>query len=464
MATVDTNLTVTNPNQLSLSDMLNMARGAQAYQQAQQINPLQVQQQQAVTQGAQAEATIKQQAASEQQAVKNFLSNPENYQDENGNADYSKLQKNVMALAPTTGSAIIQNIANTQNAQTTAKQSFLNLGKSQRDIYNSAIGPLAYAGIQNPNNYIDAIKFAQKTNPDDKDFMQHGDDLINLIKTNPNGFISGALNNARQSQNPSEQETNLAQKAGTVTTTAGTFPTVTTAQQYNQPPTTTTVQNAQPLVPASAATNVNTMNDDIKTTTAAAQSAPQTLNILKTIKETAPQALTETGGDKRSYAIKLGEVFGIHTPFDEKATETDIFKKESAMLQASGNTDAARVINAFANPNTKMTKEAIEQTANQLIAQKQLEVAKQKLFNNFSNDPNTYVKRLGEWNSFADPKILEYKLMDRNQQQNYFAKLGVDAKGRHEDVDANGLTKRQNEFTNKLKVFNRLNDQYQLGL
>jgi hypothetical protein len=463
MATVDTNLTVTNPNQLSLSDMLNMARGAQAYQQAQQINPLAVQQQQAVTQGAQAQATMQQQAASEQQAVKNFLSNPDNYQDENGNADYSKLQKNVMALAPTTGSAIIQNIANTQTAQTNAKQSFLNLGKSERDVYNAAIGPLAYANVKDPESYVNAVKFAQKINPENKEFVQHGDDLINLINTNPNSFISSALDKVRGSQSATEQEANLAQKAGTVSTPAGTFPTVTTAQQPNQQPT-TTVQNAQPLVAANAATNVNTMNEDVKATTAAAQSAPQTLNILKTIKETAPQALTETGGDKRSYAIKLGEVLGIHTPFDENATATDIFKKESAMLQASGNTDAARIINAFANPNTKMTKEAIEQTANQLIAQKQLEVAKQKLFNNFSNDPNTYVKRLGEWNSFADPKILEYKLMDRNQQQNYFAKLGVDAKGRHEDVDANGLTKRQNEFTNKLKVFNRLNDQYQLGL
>ena len=41
------------PQQTSIGDMLNIARGAQAYQQAQQVNPLLVQQQQATTEGAQ---------------------------------------------------------------------------------------------------------------------------------------------------------------------------------------------------------------------------------------------------------------------------------------------------------------------------------------------------------------------------------------------------------------------------
>ena len=49
MPTFNTDLTVKQPNQLSLGDIMNVARGAQAYQQAQQINPLQVQQQQAAT-------------------------------------------------------------------------------------------------------------------------------------------------------------------------------------------------------------------------------------------------------------------------------------------------------------------------------------------------------------------------------------------------------------------------------
>ena len=45
-------ITVT-PQQNSLSDVLNMARGVQAYQQAQQLNPLQIQQAQLANQQAQ---------------------------------------------------------------------------------------------------------------------------------------------------------------------------------------------------------------------------------------------------------------------------------------------------------------------------------------------------------------------------------------------------------------------------
>lgn len=200
------------PKAMSLGDIMGLATSAQAYKQAQQVNPLQVQQQQAVTQGAQAQATMKQQEASEQQDVKDFLSNPTNYQDESGNPDYSKLQKNVMALAPTTGAEIINKIATTHQAQTTAKQSFLNLGKSERDIYNTAIGPYAYASDKNPQNYINAIKFAQRTNPDNKEFVQHGNDLIKLIDTNPGAFINNALEKVRGSQTATEQESNLAQK------------------------------------------------------------------------------------------------------------------------------------------------------------------------------------------------------------------------------------------------------------
>ena len=41
------------PQTTSIGDMLNVARGAQAYQQAQQVNPLLLQQQQLATQSAQ---------------------------------------------------------------------------------------------------------------------------------------------------------------------------------------------------------------------------------------------------------------------------------------------------------------------------------------------------------------------------------------------------------------------------
>ena len=56
VSNVNTNLTVTNPNQMSLGDMLTMARGAQQYQQASELNPLLIQEAQQKIRSATAEA------------------------------------------------------------------------------------------------------------------------------------------------------------------------------------------------------------------------------------------------------------------------------------------------------------------------------------------------------------------------------------------------------------------------
>jgi len=58
---------VQQPQQMSLRDMVNLARGTQAYQQAQQVNPLQVQQQQSATQSAQTAAQAAQLQLANQQ-------------------------------------------------------------------------------------------------------------------------------------------------------------------------------------------------------------------------------------------------------------------------------------------------------------------------------------------------------------------------------------------------------------
>ena len=58
VSNVNTNLTVTNPNQMSLGDMLTMARGAQQYQQASELNPLLIQEAQQKIRSATAEANV----------------------------------------------------------------------------------------------------------------------------------------------------------------------------------------------------------------------------------------------------------------------------------------------------------------------------------------------------------------------------------------------------------------------
>ena len=98
-STVNANFTdvaskIQPPQGMTLADMLNVARGAQAYQQAQQINPLALQQQQQATQSGAVDLTQKQQGFKESQQLQNYFSNPENYM-KNGKIDIETLNRDV---------------------------------------------------------------------------------------------------------------------------------------------------------------------------------------------------------------------------------------------------------------------------------------------------------------------------------------------------------------------------------
>ena len=86
------------PAQMSLGDMMNFASTAQAYKQAQQVNPQALRTATAQAQGAEQTAEsggidlqIKQKGNDERLALQNFFQTPENYQDADGNFDLSKL-------------------------------------------------------------------------------------------------------------------------------------------------------------------------------------------------------------------------------------------------------------------------------------------------------------------------------------------------------------------------------------
>ena len=450
------------PKAMSLGDIMGLATSAQAYKQAQQINPLAVRKQEA-------ETNVSEQTA--EPRISSAISEASTAETGATSAAQTLATKQQAGIA----NGYINNIYDPLVVKAAKSPDLLTAKEKQQLIDNTT----QWGVNQGKELGIDKNKALELTQP-----------YIDIATNNPGALQSYYKNRHIQGLPESEQNVALTPSGPTINTNKETKQVSTnpfapgqgdvipgTQANMELSPGSKYIKNGteyyvgnpgQPDMPTTVSPqyhiNSATMNTDIANTTQEAASAPNTLNILKTIKETAPQAFIDTGGDKRAFAVKLGEVFGIHTPFDEKATATDIFKKESSMLQSQGNTDAARILNAYANPSTHMTADAIQQTANQLIAQKQLYVAKQKLFNNFTKDPDTYTKRLAEWNSFADPKLIEYKLMDRQQQKNFFAKLGVDAKGKHEDVDTKGYTKRQNDFTNKLYVINRLNEQYNLGL
>ena len=103
--------------QSSLGDMLNLARGIQSYQQAQQINPLAVQQQQAATQKGLLELKQLETANKERDAVLPYLQDPKNYSNEDGLIDMNKATADVYKLAPQTANLYLKNLQDFASGQ-----------------------------------------------------------------------------------------------------------------------------------------------------------------------------------------------------------------------------------------------------------------------------------------------------------------------------------------------------------
>jgi hypothetical protein len=72
-----------------------------------------------------------------------------------------------------------------------------------------------------------------------------------------------------------------------------------------------------------------------------------------------------------------------------------------------GNTDAARGIAELASPNAKMTKDAINRVADQLIGIEKMKLAKTQFLSPYINNPAEYGKKLMDWNNVADFRIFQ---------------------------------------------------------
>lgn len=169
---------VEGPQVMSIADMINTARGAQAYQQAQQMNPIEVQKaQQALGKGA-IELGQLTQADKERRNLQEFFANPDNFQT-NGRIDLDKINKVVPTIAPYTGSEYISKYTTLGKAQTEALGAKQNLTQDQRAMIGSRFSILGRLGVQDKNAYIAEMDQMKKENPDNPDLAR----LLDSYKT-----------------------------------------------------------------------------------------------------------------------------------------------------------------------------------------------------------------------------------------------------------------------------------------
>lgn len=414
--------------QSSLADMLTMARGAQAYQQEQQMNPLELQ-------------------AKQMQVEQAKLMNPELYKaqvaatqaGETGAKSAALGLQNKIAQVATDEATSALNDPRLKALRENPEDP--NARKAAMDVFLSARDRMINRGVNKHDAEMHVAPYllqAGKGNPN------LADELLNALAAG-----TGAAGQQAQANLALPQAGALDTGAGTIQTTTtpsvrGSLPTVTAGPQIaarEVPPTTqlvaqvgdntglppgtpylvgprgpTAINAPKPppmttgLAPQIAGTltsSATAANDDWKQTLQTAQMAPQRIAVFQNIKKLAPESFTGVGGERKALLAGLAQSVGISAFELEKTATDELIKNTKLLAIAGGNTDAARQLAEVANPNSKMTLSAIKGVADQLIGVEKMNTARFNYLMPFREDPSTYQQKMAEFTPLMDSRLYQ---------------------------------------------------------
>ena len=175
------------PAQMTLGEMVNIARGAQAYQQAEQVNPLALQQQQQAARTGQIDLGVKEQGDIERKNIQTFMANPKNWQNETGDVDVNKINAEVTKIAPLTGREHIEKLTSLAKSQTENIKATQDLTQGERAIIAGPLGVLGRMGVKDKNVYIQELDSIAKFHPENKRIQRLIDAQKTLINQVPEG-------------------------------------------------------------------------------------------------------------------------------------------------------------------------------------------------------------------------------------------------------------------------------------
>jgi hypothetical protein len=171
-----------------------------------------------------------------------------------------------------------------------------------------------------------------------------------------------------------------------------------------KPPMTT---GLAPSVASTLASSATAANDDWKQTLQTAQMAPQRIAVFQNIKKLAPESFTGVGGERKALLAGLAQSVGIPAFELEKTATDELIKNTKLLAIAGGNTDAARQLAEVANPNSKMTLSAIKGVADQLIGVEKMNTARFNYLMPFREDPSTYQQKMAEFTPLMDSRLYQ---------------------------------------------------------
>ena len=227
------------PPQMTLGDMVNLARGAQAYQQAEQVNPLVLQQQQQMARTGQIELGVKEQGDIERKNMQTFMADPKNWQNADGDVDVNKINAEITRIAPLTGREHISNLTTLAKSQTENLKATQDLTQNERAILAGPLGVLGRMGVKDKNAYIQELDNQAKFHPDNKRIKRLVDAQKALINQMPEGsdMASAGIRASESLLTPAEATATFAPKPATIDTGGVIASGVTTPSVGGQAPT-----------------------------------------------------------------------------------------------------------------------------------------------------------------------------------------------------------------------------------
>jgi hypothetical protein len=391
-------LQIKPPTPMTLGDMLGIARGAQAYQQEQQINPLALERARAESEVA--TGTVKPRITQAEEAAKtaqvgtntaqlqNLL-----LQQQNSSRNLLKLLNQKDAVTPEQiKDHVVSTMVNAGAPTQAIVQATQNLPTSGTDKELRAF--LA----KHATNSLTAESQLEKLFPSAQ-FIQTGATITPVTGGSPQLAAQAPGNLAGPSI-----EAQLPPTTEIIDPITGQKKLLGTASQRTNAPLVTQLGPAQQAAQAGVGT---TVTGDWATTYEEAKNAPQRIGIFQNIKKLAPESLTGPTAERRQAVASFAQVLGIPLAVLETSSTDELVKNTKLLQLAGGNTDAARALAEFANPNTKMTKEGIARVTDQLIGIEKMKVAKSNFVQPFSGNASAYQEKVNQFNQIADSRLFQ---------------------------------------------------------
>lgn len=395
----------------SLGDMINLARGAQAYQQATQTNPLELQRLQAETNVA--TGTEAPRIKSSEQAAETATVGTQS-----AKLDFATKQVNAVAGRLT---SLINNpliITAEQNPQAVDATQLTNVVRKYGEEQAAAMGipkdkadqllqPYLEQATTNPANIRQFLKDKLLSTLDQGSrltAMQPSGIGINTgaggatVQTGQFGpYVPGQVlpGTMFEQQIPPTQQ---------VVTSSGQAQLVGPMSQRGNQPMVTGLGPAQTALLTAGGT---TISSDLATTMADAKEAPGRVAIFQNIKKFAPESFTGVGGQRKELAAGILNAVGIPAYEQEKVNTEELAKNSALLALAGGNTDAARALAEIATPNKKLNEKAILAIADQMIGIENMKIARAGYLTPVINDATQYSQRQLQFNQIADPRIFQ---------------------------------------------------------